>query len=108
MNYLTLLFNKSKIVIDSKKGQFNEYLNIICPVDFGYLKNDWDEDDQIDIFIGSKSDKAAVESIICTVNFKKKFSDIKILYGCTTEEKNNIFSLLSEKEGVLLVDNPKF
>ena len=107
-NYLTLLFNKSKIVIDSKKGQFNEYLNIICPVDFGYLKNDWDEDDQIDIFIGSKSDKAAVESIICTVNFKKKFSDIKILYGCTTEEKNNIFSLLSEKEGVLLVDNPKF
>lgn len=107
-NYLTLLFNKSKIIIDSKKGEFNEYLNITCPVDFGYLKNDWDEDDQIDIFIGSKSDKAAVESIICTVNFKNKFSDIKILYGCTTEEKNNIFSLLSEKEGVLLVDNPKF
>lgn len=106
-NYLTLLFNKSNIIIDSKKGEFNEYLNIFCPVDFGYLKNDWDEEDQIDIFIGSKPNQAIVESIICTVSFKKKFSDIKILYGCTTEEKNNIFSLLSEKEGVLLVDNPK-
>ena len=42
------------------------------------------------------------------MDFKNKFSDIKILYGCTIEERNKIFSLLSEKEGVLLVDIPEF
>lgn len=107
-NYLALLLNRSEIIIDSKKGEYSKYLNIVCPVDLGYLKNNWDEKDQIDVFIGSKKDTAIIDSIICTVDFKNKFSDIKILYGCTPEEKNEIFSLLSEKEGVLLVENPKY
>lgn len=107
-NYLALLLNRSEIIIDSKKGEYSKYLNIICPVDLGYLKNNWDEKDQIDVFIGSKKDTEIIDSIICTVDFKNKFSDIKILYGCTPEEKNEIFSLLSEKEGVLLVENSKY
>ncbi len=107
-NYLLLMFNKSKIVIDTKQGEFSDYLNIVCPVDFGHLENDWDEEDQIDIFIGSDKDEMEIKSIICTMDFKNKFSDIKILYACTKEETNKIFSLLSEKEGVLLIDNPQF
>ena len=108
-NYLLLMFRNSEIIIDTKKNNFNEYLNIFCPVDFGHLKNDWDEEDQIDIFIGSNSkNENGIASIICTMNFKDKFSDIKILFGCTPEETNQIFSLLSEKEGVLLVENPEY
>lgn len=107
-NYLLLMFTRSKIVIDTQKGEYSSYLNIVCPVDFGYLKNDWDEKDQIDVFIGTDECEKGIKSIICTVNFSKKFSDIKILYNCTIEETNKIFSLLSEKEGVLLVNNPAF
>lgn len=107
-HYLTLMFNRSKIVIDTKVGQYSDYLNITCPVDFGHLENDWDEDDQVDIFIGTEKCEREIKAIICTMDFKNKFSDIKILYGCTTEETNHIFSALSEKEGVLLVDNPAF
>ena len=108
-NYLNLIFNNSKIVIDTKANEYSSYLNIVCPVDFGHLENDWDEDDQIDIFIGSESEEnKIIKAIICTMDFKNKFSDIKILYGCTPEEINKTFSLLSEREGVLLVDNPEF
>lgn len=85
-NHLYSLFNSSKVVIDSKKGEFNDYLKIVSPVDIGYLKNDWNEDDQIDIFIGSLNVKS-IESIICTMDFNNKFSDIKILCDCTVEEK---------------------
>ena len=108
-NYLLLMFCNSDIVIDTKKDNYNDSLNIVCPVDFGHLKNDWDEEDQIDIFVGSEvNEEKIIKSIICTVNFKDKYSDIKILYNCTPKEKNQIFSLLSEKEGVLLVNNPEF
>jgi hypothetical protein len=102
------MFNKSKIVIDTKNGKFNSYLNITCPVDFGHLENDWDKDDQIDIFVGSDEEEKDIKAIICSIDFKNKFSGVKLLYSCTYEETNEIFSLLSKEEGVLLVDNPKF
>ena len=107
-NYLNTLIETSKLTIYSKKDEFNDYLNIVNPVDFGYLKNDWEDDNQVDVFFGSIENNRVVDHIICALDFKNKFSDIKILYGCTTEEKNIIFSKLSEKEGVLLVPNPKY
>ena len=60
------------------------------------------------IFCNSQTHIQIIKAIICTMDFKNKFSDIKILYGCTPEEINKTFSLLSEREGVLLVDNPEF
>ncbi|GMO61887.1 MAG: hypothetical protein Ta2D_08070 [Rickettsiales bacterium] len=104
-NYLRVLAKSSELVIDSKKGEFNTALNIVNPVDFGFFKNDWDEYDQIDVFVGDEIEKE-IDYIICTIDFKNKLTDIKILYGCTFEEKNLIFSSLSKIQGVLLVPSP--
>lgn len=101
--YLENVLHTSEIILDSKAGEFNKYLDINVPVDFGYLKNDWNENNQIDIFIGSSRD-TALESIICTLDLQHKFTDLKVLYKCTFEEKNTIFSILNNKEGVLLIN----
>ncbi|MDR0423655.1 MAG: GNAT family N-acetyltransferase [Rickettsiales bacterium] len=104
-NYLKVLIRNSDLIIDSKKGEFNGSLQLINPVDFGYFKNDWDEQDQMDCFVGSEK-KYGFTHILCVIDFKNKLSDIKILYNCSVEEKNLIFTTLSKKEGVLLVPNP--
>lgn len=102
-HYLENMIHNSEIVLDSKVGEFDKYLNITVPVDFGHLKNDWAVQDQIDIFVGS-SDNNDLESIICTLDLYNKFTDLKILYKCTIEEKNTIFSILNQKDGVLLIN----
>lgn len=101
--YLENIIHNSEIVLDSKTGEFDKYLDMVVPVDFGHLKNDWAIQDQIDIFIGSSSNNN-LESIICTLDLNNKFTDLKVLYKCTIEEKNIIFSILNQKDGVLLIN----
>lgn len=101
--YLENIIHNSEIVLDSKTGEFDKYLDMVVPVDFGHLKNDWAIQDQIDIFIGSSSNNN-LKSIICTLDLNNKFTDLKVLYKCTIEEKNIIFSILNQKDGVLLIN----
>lgn len=102
-NYLENILHNSEIILDSKAGKFDKYLNTIVPVNFGHLKNDWALQNQIDIFVGT-SKSINLESIICTLDPLNKFTDLKILYKCTIEEKNAIFSALNQKDGVLLIN----
>ncbi|MDR3289679.1 MAG: GNAT family N-acetyltransferase [Rickettsiales bacterium] len=104
-NYLDVLVKESTLIIDGKKGEYNKSLNIVNPVDFGFFNNDWDDYDQIDVFVGSAG-KKYIDHVICAIDFKNKLCDIKVLYGCTIEEKNLVFSTLSKVEGVLIVPNP--
>ncbi len=81
------LVSQSEIVIDRPKGTAHpKYPDFIYKVDYGYLKNTASMDgDGIDVWVGSKGNY--VDAIMCIVDLMKRDSEIKILIGCTEEEK---------------------
>lgn len=91
-NALDKLVSCSEIIIDRPKGTTHpKYPDFLYPVDYGYLKDTSSMDGGgIDIWRGSK-DEPNIDSIICTVDLFKKDSEIKILIGCTEEEKMLIY-----------------
>ena len=104
-NALDELVNNSEIVIDRPKGTPHpKYPNFIYKVDYGYLQNTSSMDGAgIDVWVGSAEKK--IDAIICTVDLMKKDSEIKILIGCTEEEKAIVYETHNETEfmkGVLI------
>ncbi len=92
------LVNKSKIVLDRPKGTAHpRFPSLIYPVDYGYLEGTSTIDGGgIDIWVGTK-DPQKIESILCTVDTRKKDTEIKILYGCNSHEKEMIYNTHNSK-----------
>ena len=86
-NALDNLVANSEIIIDRPKGTAHpKYPSFIYRVDYGYLKDTSSMDGAgIDVWVGSGEKQ--VDAIMCTVDLIKKDSEIKILIGCTEEEK---------------------
>ena len=104
-NALDELVNNSEIVIDRPKGTAHpKYPDFIYRVDYGYLKDTTSMDGAgIDVWVGSGGKK--VDAIMCIVDLIKKDSEIKILIGCTEEEKAVICETHNETQfmkGVLI------
>ena len=99
------LVKESEIIIDRPKGSVHpKYHDFIYQVDYGYLKNTFSMDGAgIDVWVGSAEKN--IDAIICTVDLMKKDSEIKILIGCTEEEKSIIYKTHNETQymkGVLI------
>ena len=104
-NALDELVNSSEIVIDRPKGSTHpRFPNFIYQVDYGYLKSTTSMDGAgIDVWVGSGDRK--IDAIMCIVDLMKKDSEIKILIGCTEEEKTEIYRTHNETQymkGVLI------
>lgn len=102
---LDSLVNNSEIVIDRPKGTAHpKYPDFIYKVDYGYLKNTSSVDGAgIDVWIGSGEKK--IDAIMCIVDLMKRDSEIKILIGCTEEEKQIVYQTHNETEymkGILI------
>ncbi len=84
----------STIVIDRPRGATHpRYEDFSYPLDYGYLQGTSANDgDGIDIWIGSENDKR-VNAIIVNVDLLKRDSEIKILLGCTPEERQTILNI---------------
>jgi inorganic pyrophosphatase len=52
--------------------------------------------DGIDVWVGTS--KRKIDAIICTVDLMKQDSEIKILIGCTEEEKEIVYRTHNESE----------
>ncbi len=105
---LDKLVAQSNIVIDRPKGSRHpKYSELIYPIDYGYLENTSSMDGGgIDIWKGT--DGNAADAIICIVDLLKKDSEIKILIGCSEEEKKLVFEVHNNSEymkGVLIRRN---
>ena len=99
------LVNNSEIIIDRPKGTAHpKYPNFIYRVDYGYLCNTSSMDGAgIDVWVGS--DEKKVDAIMCIVDLMKRDSEIKILIGCTEEEKSIVYETHNETQfmkGVLI------
>jgi inorganic pyrophosphatase len=84
---LAQLVAESELVVDRPKGSAHpRYPDFVYPLDYGYLKGTSSADGGgIDVWKGS-SDDACIDAVVCTVDFLKRDSEIKILIGCTEVE----------------------
>ena len=91
------LAGQSKIVIDRPKGTAHPHFpDFIYEVDYGYLENTCSMDKEgIDVWVGTKGTKE-IDAIMCIVDLMKKDSEIKILIGCTEEEKEIVYKTHNE------------
>ena len=99
------LVNNSELIIDRPKGTAHpKYPNFIYKVDYGYLKDTSSTDGAgIDVWVGSGAKR--IDAIMCIVDLMKKDSEIKILIGCTEEEKKIVYETHNETpfmKGVLI------
>lgn len=102
---LDSLVDNSEIVIDRPKGTAHpKYPDFIYKVDYGYLKNTSSMDGAgIDVWVGSGEKQ--IDAIMCIVDLMKRDSEIKILIGCTEEEKQIVYQTHNETEymkGILI------
>ena len=102
---LDKLVSESEIVIDRPKGSRHpKYPDFMYRLDYGYLKNTSSMDGGgIDVWVGSG--KGKVCAVMCIVDLMKKDSEIKILIGCTEEEKQIVCRTHNETEfmkGILI------
>lgn len=104
-NALDQLVNTSEIVIDRPKGSSHpKYPDFVYRLDYGYLKDTSSMDGAgIDVWVGSGEKRA--DAVMCIVDLLKKDSEIKILLGCTEEEKEIVYETHNETpfmKGVLI------
>lgn len=99
------LVRSSEIVIDRPRGAAHpRYPHMIYRVDYGYLKDTASMDGSgIDVWVGTG--ERIVDAVMCVVDLLKRDSEIKLLIGCTEEEKQIVFDTHNESEymkGVLI------
>ena len=104
-NALDELVSNSEIVIERPRGSAHpRFPNFIYKVDYGYLKDTASMDGAgIDVWVGSGEKK--IDAIMCIVDLMKRDSEIKILVGCTEEEKLEVYKTHNETQymkGVLI------
>ena len=93
---LDVLVKGSEIVIDRPRGTVHpKYPDFVYKVDYGYLKDTSSMDGAgIDVWVGSGGKQ--VDAVICIVDLMKRDSEIKILIGCTEEEKQLVYEAHNE------------
>ena len=93
------LVSSGKIVIDRPKGSVHpRFPSIRYDVDYGYIADTASMDGAgIDVWRGS-ADGGRCDAIICTVDLWKRDSEIKLLIGCTEEEKEIVYNFHNASE----------
>ena len=93
------LVQESEIVIDRPKGSHHpRYPEIVYPVDYGYLNNTTAMDGGgIDVWRGTDT-AGKIDAIVCTVDLRKKDSEINSLVGCNAAEKALIMDFHNSSE----------
>jgi inorganic pyrophosphatase len=86
--YLDSLIQSAELVIDRPKGSAHpRYPPLIYPLDYGYLRGTTGGDGhELDVWCGSLPEKA-LDAIVCTVDLLKRDVEVKLLLGCTEDEK---------------------
>ena len=100
-NALDKLAAGSKVVIDRTRGTAHpRYPDFIYKVDYGYLDGTTSMDGGgMDLWRGSDGEQK-IDAIMCIVDLVKHDSEIKILMGCTEEEKQIIYQTHNETENM--------
>ncbi len=103
--YLDRLVAERKVVLDRPKGSTDPGdPGIVYPAAYGHLEGTSSMDGAgIDVWVGSAAAAAlgasgpppTVVGIVCTVDLRKRDSEVKILLGCSRPEVEAIMDLLN-------------
>jgi len=109
-HHLDKLVTATKIIIDRPKGtRHPRYPSYTYPLNYGYLENTSSMDGGgIDVWQGS-CPAQKLDAIICTIDLSKRDSEIKLIIGCTEEEKAQVYQAHNETEhmkGILVRREP--
>lgn len=94
--YLDQLIAQSEIIIDRPRGSTHpEIHELVYPLDYGYLDQTHTADGGgIDLWLGSQP-KRQLDSVALTVDLFKRDAEIKLLLGCTEDEKRIVLELMN-------------
>lgn len=94
--HLDQLLAASTVVIDRPHGAAHpRYPEMIYPLDYGYLQGTTSVDGGgIDVWVG-ESGIQPPNAVILTVDLLKKDAELKIMLGCTPEEKQRVLDFLN-------------
>lgn len=99
------LIASAPLVIDRPRGWTHPACpDLVYPLDYGYLEGTTTVDgDGIDVWRGSR-DQSVLDAVVCTVDLEKRDAEIKLLVGCTEEEKAVVvgFHNQGEMSGILI------
>lgn len=106
---LDTLIAESNMIIDRPKNTAHpRYPDFVYPVDYGYLENTSSMDGGgIDVWLGSDAARR-LDAIVCTVDLMKRDSEIKLLIGCTEQEKELVYQTHNQShymKGILIRRN---
>jgi inorganic pyrophosphatase len=82
------LVQTSNLVIDRPGGSRHPRISsVVYPLDYGYLSNTSGGDgNEVDVWRGSLPE-TCLDAVICTTVLRKRDTEVKLLIGCSTEEK---------------------
>ena len=97
--YLDSLIGSAELVIDRPKGSAHpRYPSLVYPLDYGYLRGTSGGDGrELDVWRGSLPEKR-LEAIVCTVDLLKRDVEVKLLLGCTEDEKTTVCDFHNDSE----------
>jgi inorganic pyrophosphatase len=105
---LQKLIRRSKVVIDRPRGSVHPRISAaVYPVDYGYLEGTSAGDGEgIDVWRGSLAN-GDFDAIVCTVDNSKKDAEIKVLLGCSADDKRKIVDFLNQGAmAAILINRP--
>ena len=102
--YLDSLIQSAELVIDRPKGSSHpRYLSVVYPVDYGYLKGTSSGDgNELDVWRGSLTEER-LDAVVCTVDLLKRDVEVKLLLGCTENEKATICNFHNDSESMAAI-----
>lgn len=89
---LDTLLTRSRLVIDRPRGTGHpRFPEMVYPLDYGYLEGTTAMDGEgVDLWLGS-GEPSRVDAVLCVVDLPKGETELKLLCGCTEEEKQLAF-----------------
>lgn len=106
---LDQLMASSRVVIDRPRGTAHpRYPDMIYPLDYGYLADTTAMDGGgIDVWAGSDPARG-LDAVMVTVDLMKRDLEIKLLIGCTEEEKQLVWHQHNDSESMkgMLIRRP--
>ena len=106
---LDRLLEQSRLVVDRPAGSRHpRHPTIVYPLDYGYLDGTSGGDgNEVDVWVGSLPGQA-LDAVACTADTLKRDAELKLLLGCTAEEKQIICAFHeSHQMGIMLIDRTR-
>ena len=95
------LILSTNVVISQEKGSHHpQYLNMVYPVNYGYLE----DTDAIKVFKGSAKN-SKVEAVMVVADILKRDLEVKLFWSCTEEEELEILRFINQtdyQKGILV------